>query len=69
MLQYEGVERLIREHALRTADHAYPLFTLLVFALWWNEWMRISPSHQLHPFDASRTKIRRWSGANLEAGK
>lgn len=33
-LRVSEVERLVREHRERTADHAHALFTILMFALW-----------------------------------
>jgi asparagine synthase (glutamine-hydrolysing) len=55
MIRYDGVERMIAEHTSRSADHAYPLFTLLVLSIWWHEW--IHPAKR--PAGASRlaTKV------------
>jgi asparagine synthase (glutamine-hydrolysing) len=47
-LRWEGVERALREHASGEKDHAYPLFTLLVLALWWERWLDGESSRVTH---------------------
>ncbi len=59
MLHYEGVQRIMDEHASRRADHAYPLFTLLVLSLWWSEWIGSANRAVRNPSHTIRTKIQR----------
>jgi asparagine synthase (glutamine-hydrolysing) len=39
LLSPQRVATMIEQHASGRRDHAYPLFTLLVFAAWWRKWV------------------------------
>ena len=43
ILSWPGVRSLLDQHSSGQRNHAYALFTLLVFALWWRRW--IQPNH------------------------
>lgn len=40
ILSWPGVRALIDAHQSNQRNHAYALFTLLVFALWWRRWIQ-----------------------------
>lgn len=39
VLRWPCVERMLKEHSSRKRDHAYALFTLLIFAVWHRLWI------------------------------
>jgi len=39
LFSWPALARMIADHAAGRGDHAYPLFTLLVLALWWETWL------------------------------
>ncbi|MFN7737926.1 MAG: asparagine synthase (glutamine-hydrolyzing) [Pirellula sp.] len=40
ILHWPGVRSLLEQHQSGKRNHAYALFTLLVFALWWRRWIQ-----------------------------
>ena len=49
-LRWRTLERMLAEQAAGRADHAYPLFALLVLGLWWKIWISgDEPSEQQRP--------------------
>ncbi len=39
VLRWSEIDKLIAQQATGKFDHAYPLFVLLVFAIWWKVWI------------------------------
>ncbi len=57
--QWPVLREMIDDQAARRADHAYPLFALLVLAIWWKIWINQEWPVESNRPAATPTKIHR----------
>ncbi|NND99451.1 MAG: hypothetical protein HKN47_19220, partial [Pirellulaceae bacterium] len=57
--QMPALQKMIDDQMSGRADHAYPLFALLVFAIWWRIWITQEWPDQTHRPDAKPTRVTR----------